>query len=200
MRRALEHARRGLGRTTPNPVVGACVVSDEGVVRRPGRARARRRAARRGARARRSRRGGARRHAVLHARAVRAHRPDRAVHRAHHRRRHPPRRRGDGGSVSAGAADAASPRCARTASRWTSASSATRRVRLNQPFLTAVREGRPFVILKAATSLDGRIAAAPGERTAADLGRRAAPRAVHAGAGRRDRASARRRCSSTIRC
>ena len=33
-------------------------------------------------------------------------------------------------------------------------------VRLNQPFLTAVRKGRPFVILKAATSLDGRIAAA----------------------------------------
>src|SRR4029078_5472873 len=29
---ALEHARRGLGRTTPNPVVGACVVSDDGVV------------------------------------------------------------------------------------------------------------------------------------------------------------------------
>jgi len=39
-------------------------------------------------------------------------------------------------------------------------------VRLNQPFLTTVREGRPFVILKAATSLDGRIAAAPGQRTA----------------------------------
>ena len=32
MRRAIEHARRGLGRTTPNPVVGACIVSDEGVV------------------------------------------------------------------------------------------------------------------------------------------------------------------------
>src|SRR5918994_1677523 len=28
MRRALEHARRGLGRTTPNPVVGACIVGD----------------------------------------------------------------------------------------------------------------------------------------------------------------------------
>ena len=27
MRRALEQARRGLGRTTPNPVVGACVVT-----------------------------------------------------------------------------------------------------------------------------------------------------------------------------
>ena len=32
MRRAIEQARRGLGRTTPNPIVGACVVSDEGVV------------------------------------------------------------------------------------------------------------------------------------------------------------------------
>jgi diaminohydroxyphosphoribosylaminopyrimidine deaminase/5-amino-6-(5-phosphoribosylamino)uracil reductase len=39
-------------------------------------------------------------------------------------------------------------------------------VRLNQPFLTALRLGRPFVILKAATSLDGRIAATAGTRTA----------------------------------
>ena len=38
-------------------------------------------------------------------------------------------------------------------------------VRLNQPFFTLTREGRPFVILKAATSLDGCIARAPGERT-----------------------------------
>jgi diaminohydroxyphosphoribosylaminopyrimidine deaminase/5-amino-6-(5-phosphoribosylamino)uracil reductase len=38
-------------------------------------------------------------------------------------------------------------------------------VRLNQPFLTTTRQGRPFVILKAATSLDGRLAAAPGQRT-----------------------------------
>jgi diaminohydroxyphosphoribosylaminopyrimidine deaminase/5-amino-6-(5-phosphoribosylamino)uracil reductase len=38
-------------------------------------------------------------------------------------------------------------------------------VRLNQPFLTTLRERRPFVILKAATSLDGRLAAAPGTRT-----------------------------------
>jgi diaminohydroxyphosphoribosylaminopyrimidine deaminase/5-amino-6-(5-phosphoribosylamino)uracil reductase len=37
-------------------------------------------------------------------------------------------------------------------------------VRLNQPFLTAVRSGRPLVILKAATSLDGRIAI-KGQRT-----------------------------------
>src|SRR5881397_1563533 len=32
MRRALQLAERGLGRTTPNPVVGACVVTDEGVM------------------------------------------------------------------------------------------------------------------------------------------------------------------------
>ncbi|HMB80033.1 MAG TPA: bifunctional diaminohydroxyphosphoribosylaminopyrimidine deaminase/5-amino-6-(5-phosphoribosylamino)uracil reductase RibD, partial [Vicinamibacterales bacterium] len=40
-----------------------------------------------------------------------------------------------------------------------------RAVTLNQPFFTLMREGRPFVVLKAATSLDGRIAAAPGRRT-----------------------------------
>jgi len=37
---------------------------------------------------------------------------------------------------------------------------------LNQPFLTLMREHRPFVILKAAMSLDGCIAEAPGQRTA----------------------------------
>jgi diaminohydroxyphosphoribosylaminopyrimidine deaminase/5-amino-6-(5-phosphoribosylamino)uracil reductase len=36
---------------------------------------------------------------------------------------------------------------------------------LNQPFLTLMRQGRPFVILKAATSQDARIADAPGRRT-----------------------------------
>jgi diaminohydroxyphosphoribosylaminopyrimidine deaminase/5-amino-6-(5-phosphoribosylamino)uracil reductase len=37
---------------------------------------------------------------------------------------------------------------------------------LNQPFFTAVRASRPFIILKAAISLDGCIAEAPGRRTA----------------------------------
>ena len=37
---------------------------------------------------------------------------------------------------------------------------------LNQPFFTLTRERRPFVVLKAATSLDGCIAEAPGRRTA----------------------------------
>jgi diaminohydroxyphosphoribosylaminopyrimidine deaminase/5-amino-6-(5-phosphoribosylamino)uracil reductase len=50
--------------------------------------------------------------------------------------------------------------------------------RLNQAYLTAMTQGRPFVILKAATSLDGRIAAAPGART--QLTSRAALRHAHA--------------------
>ena len=37
---------------------------------------------------------------------------------------------------------------------------------INRPYLQAVRAGRPFVILKAATSLDGRIAEREGVRTA----------------------------------
>jgi diaminohydroxyphosphoribosylaminopyrimidine deaminase/5-amino-6-(5-phosphoribosylamino)uracil reductase len=37
-------------------------------------------------------------------------------------------------------------------------------IRLNQPYLTALRDGRPFVILKAAASIDGRIGL-PGQRT-----------------------------------
>ncbi len=38
--------------------------------------------------------------------------------------------------------------------------------RLNAPFFTAMRHGRPWVILKAAVSGDGRMAARPGVRTA----------------------------------
>jgi diaminohydroxyphosphoribosylaminopyrimidine deaminase/5-amino-6-(5-phosphoribosylamino)uracil reductase len=37
--------------------------------------------------------------------------------------------------------------------------------RLNQPFLTLIRDHRPFVILKAATSIDGYVAEAPATRT-----------------------------------
>ena len=36
---------------------------------------------------------------------------------------------------------------------------------LNQPFFTLMRKGRPFVIMKVATSVDGRIAAGAGRRT-----------------------------------
>ena len=49
---------------------------------------------------------------------------------------------------------------------------------LNQPFLTLMRERRPFVVLKAAMSLDGCIAEGPGRRTA--LTSAAANRHAHA--------------------
>jgi diaminohydroxyphosphoribosylaminopyrimidine deaminase/5-amino-6-(5-phosphoribosylamino)uracil reductase len=38
-------------------------------------------------------------------------------------------------------------------------------VGLNQPFFTLMRKGRPFVVMKMATSLDGSLAEAPGRRT-----------------------------------
>lgn len=50
--------------------------------------------------------------------------------------------------------------------------------RLNEAFVTWVSEGRPFVTMKVAVSLDGRIAARPGERTA--LTSRTTWDAVHA--------------------
>lgn len=50
--------------------------------------------------------------------------------------------------------------------------------RLNEAFVTWVSEGRPFVTMKVATSLDARIAARPGERTA--LTSRRTRDAVHA--------------------
>jgi diaminohydroxyphosphoribosylaminopyrimidine deaminase/5-amino-6-(5-phosphoribosylamino)uracil reductase len=53
--------------------------------------------------------------------------------------------------------------------------------RLNGPFFTWIRRGRPFVTMKVALSRDGRIAAAPGVRT--PLTGPAANRAIH-----RDRA------------
>ena len=76
-----------------------------------------------------------------------------------------PRRRGGRRSESRRERPRASRICGRTASTSRSAPAPTPRSRLNQPFFTLMREGRPFVILKAATSLDGCLAAAPGERT-----------------------------------
>ena len=164
MRRALEHARRGLGRTTPNPVVGACVVSDEGVVvgqgahERAGEPHAEVHALEEAGEAAR----GATLYCTLEPcvhlgrtgpctdRIIAA-----GIRRVVAAMEDPfPQVQGRGFSVlrahgievevGLGADEAA---------------------RLNQPFLTTVRDGRPFVIAKAATSLDGQIAAAPGRRT-----------------------------------
>lgn len=164
MRRALFLARRGLGRTTPNPVVGACIVTQDGIVVGQG---AHLRAGEPHAEVHALDAAGRRAHgATLYStlepcmhtgrtgpcterilaagirRVVAAMEdPDPRV-----RGKGLQRLRDQGVAVTCGVEEAAA-------------------VRLNQPFLTAKSKGRPFVILKAATSLDGYIAARPGMPT-----------------------------------
>jgi len=164
MRRALEHARRGLGRTTPNPVVGACVVSSDGVVvgqgshERAGEPHAEVHAL--------DEAGDAARGATLYCtlepcvhlgrtgpctdRIIAA-----GVRRVVAAMEDPfPQVSGRGfAALRAHGIQVDVGLCADEAAR------------LNQPFLTTVREGRPFVIAKTAVSLDGHVAAAPGQRT-----------------------------------
>ncbi|HKH71061.1 MAG TPA: bifunctional diaminohydroxyphosphoribosylaminopyrimidine deaminase/5-amino-6-(5-phosphoribosylamino)uracil reductase RibD [Vicinamibacterales bacterium] len=163
MRRAIEHARRGLGRTTPNPIVGACVVSDEGVVLGQG----------------------------AHEFAGGPHAEINALDEAgvdargatlyctlepcsHTGKTGPCTERIIAARIRRVVAAMGDP-FPQVNGRGFAALRAhgievdvgiehDAAVRLNQPFLTAVRQGRPFVILKAATSLDGRIAI-KGERT-----------------------------------
>ncbi len=176
MDRALALASRGCGRTSPNPMVGAVVVSADGVVVGEG----------------------------FHARAGGDHAETRALDAAgssargatlyctlepccHHGRTSPcapqivaagvtrvvaamvdpdPRVRGGGLAylrgrhvrVDVGVRQAAAEK-------------------LNEAFIVWVARGRPFVTMKIATSLDGRIAARPGTRTA--LTAEPAARAVH---------------------
>lgn len=164
MRRALQIARRGLGRTTPNPVVGACVVTDEGVVVGDG----------------------------AHKRAGEPHAEVHALNEAGERARgatlyctlEPCDHMGRTGPCTERIIAAGIRRVvaaledpfplvrgrgiARLRAHGVRVDVGIEReaaARLNQPFLTVVREGRPFVILKAAASLDGRITAGRGERT-----------------------------------
>ena len=165
MRRALEHARRGLGRTTPNPIVGACIVTDEGVVLGDG----------------------------AHERAGEPHAEVHALIEAGARARgatmyctlEPCAHTGRTGPctdqiIAAGirrvvaAMEDPNPLVqgrgfAQLRAHGVVVDVGVERdaaARLNQPFLTWLAAGRPFVILKAAASTDGRIAAAPGQRTA----------------------------------
>jgi diaminohydroxyphosphoribosylaminopyrimidine deaminase/5-amino-6-(5-phosphoribosylamino)uracil reductase len=165
MRRALDHARRGLGRTTPNPVVGACVVTDDGVVvgqgahERAGEPHAEVHALDEAGELAR----GATMYCTLEPCAHTGRTPpcvDRiiaaGIARVVAAMEDPfPLVRGRGFQKLREHGIAVDVGIGRDAA-----------LQLNQPFLTTVREGRPFVILKAATSLDGRIAAAPGRRTA----------------------------------
>jgi diaminohydroxyphosphoribosylaminopyrimidine deaminase/5-amino-6-(5-phosphoribosylamino)uracil reductase len=176
MRRAIEHARRGLGRTTPNPIVGACVVTPDGVVVGDG----------------------------AHERAGEAHAEIHALDEAGARARgatlyctlEPCAHTGRTGPcteriVAAGIARVVAAMedpnplvhgrgFAQLRAHGIRVDEGVERVAaagLNRPYLTALSAGRPFVILKAATSLDGRIAASPGTRT--PITSRAARRHAH---------------------
>jgi diaminohydroxyphosphoribosylaminopyrimidine deaminase/5-amino-6-(5-phosphoribosylamino)uracil reductase len=164
MRRAIEHARRGLGRTAPNPLVGACVVSDDGVVvgqgahERAGEAHAEVHAL--------DEAGDAARGATLYCTLEPC---------AHTGRTGPCTERVIAAGIRRVVAAMEDPfplvqgrGFAALRARGIDVEVGVEHeaaLRLNQPYLSAVRTGRPFVTLKAATSLDGRIAAAPGRRT-----------------------------------
>ena len=175
MRRALEHARRGVGRTTPNPAVGACIVSHDGIVIGQG----------------------------AHERAGEPHAEIHALDEAgeaargatlyctlepcsHTGRTGPCTTRIIAAGITRVVAAMEDPFPQVSGSGFAALRAHHIEVvvgverdaalRLNQPYLTTLREGRPFVVLKAASSSDGLIAAAPGERTqvtSAAAGRRA---------------------------
>jgi diaminohydroxyphosphoribosylaminopyrimidine deaminase/5-amino-6-(5-phosphoribosylamino)uracil reductase len=165
MERALFHAARGRGRTSPNPLVGAVVVSADGVVvgqghhQRAGEDHAEVNAlAEAGARARGSTlyctlepcchqgRTGPCATRIVEAGVRRVvasvEDPNPLV-----RGRGFAYLRAHGVAVDVGIA-------------------APRATAMNDAFFTLMLEQRPFVVLKAATSLNGRIAEAPGRRTA----------------------------------
>jgi diaminohydroxyphosphoribosylaminopyrimidine deaminase/5-amino-6-(5-phosphoribosylamino)uracil reductase len=164
MERALFHAARGSGRTSPNPLVGAVVVSADGVVVGQGF----------------HERAGEP-HAEVHALAAAGARARGAtlyctLEPCCHQGRTGPcvSRIVDAGIVRVVAAvEDPNPAVrgrgfAILRSRGVAVEvglSAEMAIALNLPFFTMMRERRPFVILKAATSLDGRIAEAPGRRT-----------------------------------
>jgi len=164
MDRALFHAARGRGRTSPNPLVGAVIVSGDGIVVGQG----------------------------FHERAGEPHAEVHALEEAGRRARgatlyctlEPCCHVGRTGPCVARIVDAGIVKVVAAIEDphplvhgqgfaylrehgvevdvGLGAPAATA---LNQPFFTLVRDRRPFVMLKAATSLDGRIAKAPGQRT-----------------------------------
>lgn len=165
MERALFHAARGRGRTSPNPLVGAVVLSADGIIVGQGH----------------------------HARAGEPHAEVCALEEAgprargstlyctlepccHYGRTPPCVERIVDAGVSRVVAAIEDPNplvCGRGFAyldahgvRVDAGLAAALAARLNQPFFTLMRERRPFVVLKAATSLDGRIAERPGRRTA----------------------------------
>ena len=162
MGEAVALGERGRGRTAPNPNVGCVIVQDGEVVGRGGTQR-RRPAACRGHGAGRGGRGGARRHRLRDARALR-HESARGPACADLLVEAEPER------VVVALADpdprttaAASSGCAPPASRSRPAPAEAQAARSMAGFLTRMRLGRPFITLKLAMSIDGKIALPSGE-------------------------------------
>ena len=184
MQLALTLGRRGLGRTWPNPAVGAVVVKDGVIVGRgwtqPG---GRPHAEPEGLEARR--RGRARRHALCHARAVLAFRQVAALCRRHHCRRHCSRGGFDRGSQSgSGGTRLCRLRAAGIAvDIGLGAAEATLD---HAGHIRRIRDKRPHVILKLAVSADDKIAAMAASRSLRSPARREDARAFVARAERRN--------------
>ncbi|CAI8049515.1 Riboflavin biosynthesis protein RibD [Geodia barretti] len=165
MDRALALARQGRGRTSPNPMVGAVVVSDAGEVVRQRIPRAGRRGAlRRSARSTRQARWRAARRLYC------------TLEPCAHQGRTGPcvvRIAEAGVQRVVVAVGDPSPKVNGAGIAWLrqrgiQVDVGVRRAeaaRLNEAFLTWAASGRPFVTMKIATSLDGRIASQPGVRT-----------------------------------
>jgi diaminohydroxyphosphoribosylaminopyrimidine deaminase / 5-amino-6-(5-phosphoribosylamino)uracil reductase len=164
MERALFHAARGAGRTSPNPLVGAVVVSEDGVVVGQGF---------------HERAGGP--HAEIHALAAAG---ERARGATLYSTLEPCCHQGRTGPCVSRIVDAGIRRVVAAVEDPNPAVqgrgfaflrahgvtvdvgiAAHDAVALNRPFFMFMAEGRPFVILKAATSIDGRIAESAGRRT-----------------------------------
>jgi len=164
MARALFHAARGRGRTSPNPAVGAVIVTPDGVVVGQGH---------------HERAGEA--HAEVHALNMAGARARGATLYctlepcSHTGRTGPCVERIAAAGIARVVAAVTDPNplvsgrgFAFLASRGISVEvgvGGEGAARLNQPFFTLVRESRPFVTLKAAISLDGCIAEVRGQRT-----------------------------------
>ena len=186
MRRALFHARRGEGVTTPNPMVGAVVVTPDGIVAGYGR----------------------------HPRAGEAHAEVFALDAAgtlardatfyvtlepccHFGRTGPCTRRIIAAGIRRVVAAMRDPNPLVSGKGFDELRATGIQVevgllqdeaaRLNRAFTVVQTEGRPMVIAKAATSIDARIAAAPGVRTPLTSSEAEPANAATAGVGRRHR-------------
>ena len=186
MARALALAERGRGRTSPNPMVGAVIVDDEGVWSDAASHEFAGGAARRDSRVRR--RGDAARGATLYCTLEPCSHTGRTgpcaprvvaagIRRAVIAIEDPNPQVQGGDSLT----------CANTASRCASGVMREAAERLNAPFFTVMQRRRPFITMKVALSREGFVAGPGGGASAAHRAGRQPVHSPGAGGSRRDR-------------